>query len=371
MDKENALCRRCFRIRNYGDFAPVSVSDSEYQAQVAQIFDAPGVVLYVIDVFDLAGSLVPSLARFVMGSEVIVVVNKVDLLPQGIHFDELRDWIRAQVEMTRVPVSDVRFISAAKATGIPELAQFIGAQTDRPVYVVGMANTGKSSLLNAIAKQFGRGHAPFEPYTVSRRPGTTLALSSLTLEGPQGPVHVVDTPGLVHGTRVTDRLCENCLSFVVPDTRLRPRVYQLNPEQTLFLGGIVRLDFSAGVRQPVILYVSNGLPVHRSKLERAGVIWDTHQEDILKVPCPVCRPAIGELKPHAIQSVRTRQSVASGTIAISGRGRDIVIPGFGWITLSGAPFEGTVWVPSWLEMAYRPRLVGDLSRRTEEKGFRR
>lgn len=368
IEKEGVLCRRCFRIRHYGDFTPVGVSDSDYQAQVAQIFDHPGLVLYVIDVFDLAGSLVPNLARFVIGSDVVVIVNKVDLLPHDVHYEGLSDWIRTQVEMTKVSVSDVRFVSAEKSTGLPELVDMLAKETKRPVYVVGMANTGKSTLLNAVAKHFDA--AP-EPYTVSRRPGTTLALSRMTLAGPDGPVHVVDTPGLVHGTRVIDRLCADCLSLVVPDTRLRPRIFQLNPAQTLFLGGIARLDFRAGARQPVVLYVSNQLPVHRTKLERAEAIWETHQEDLLQVPCETCRRSFGTLQGHGIQTARPRQAVPKDTIVISPRGRDIIIPGLGWITLSGASFEGTIWLPSWIEAAYRRRLVGDLSRPTEDGGWRR
>lgn len=361
VEADGVLCRRCFRIRHYGDFTPVTVSESDYQAQVAQIFDRPGLVLYVVDVFDLAGSLVPNLARFVLTSEVVVVVNKTDLLPDGVHVESLRDWISSQIELTKVPVTDLYFISAEKSEGTDDLFQLVAKQVNRPVYVVGMANTGKSTLLNAIAKFFSSDVT--EPYTVSRRPGTTLKLSHLPLEGPLGQIDLVDTPGLIHGNRVVDKLCADCLSLVVPSTTVRPRVYQLNPEQTLFLGGIARIDFKSGVRQPIVVYVSNDLPVHRSKLERANLIATTHEDDILQVPCERCRPSFGTLTKHPVQSVRMRQSVPKGTIAISGRGRDIVIPGLGWITLSGKPFEGDLWVPSWLDIAFRPRLIGDLSRR--------
>ncbi|GMA59984.1 ribosome biogenesis GTPase YqeH [Alicyclobacillus fastidiosus] len=360
--KANVQCRRCFRIRNYGEFLPVQVSERAYQEQVAQIFDNPGLVLYVIDVFDLSGSLVPNLARFVMNSEVVVVVNKVDLLPKGIHYEALSDWILEQVRATRVEAKEVLFVSAASTEGMDQLIHRVGDVTDKPIYVVGMANTGKSTLLNAIAKRF---EVQNDPYTVSRRPGTTLALSKFQVEGPTGPLTFVDTPGLVHGTRVIDRLCADCLKRAVPDARIRPKVYQLNPEQTLFLGGFARLDFEAGVRQPIVLYISNQLPVHRSKLERAEIIWEQHRDDILQVPCTECRTSFDDLKAHPIQSTRTGQRVPNGTIPVSGRGRDIVIPGLGWITLSGATFRGRLWLPSWLDPALRPRLVGDLTRSRE------
>nr|WP_284199043.1 hypothetical protein [Alicyclobacillus sacchari] len=54
-----------------------------------------------------------------------------------------------------------------------------------------------------------------------------------------------------------------------------------------------------------------------------------------------------------------------GSLAISGRGSDIVIPGLGWIALSGRLFDGVLTLPDWLRPSLRPRLVGDLSRRVE------
>ncbi|GLV14161.1 ribosome biogenesis GTPase YqeH [Alicyclobacillus hesperidum] len=360
--KPDVLCRRCFRIRHYGEFLPVTVDESTYQAQVAQIFERPGLVLYVVDVFDLAGSLVPNLARFVLNSEVVVVVNKVDLLPERVQYTRLADWIREQVERTRVPVSDVLFVSAEKQLGIEQVLGLVEWETERPVYVVGMANTGKSTLLNAIA---GRLSDKKAPYTVSRRPGTTLALSRLEITGRHGRIELYDTPGLVHEARVIERLCVDCLRIVVPQSRLRPRVYQLNPEQTLFLGGIVRLDFERGDRQPIVLYVANDLPVHRTKLSRADEIWERHQDDILQVPCAACRPDFANRRSIRLQRVRRGEPSARGSLAISGRGSDIVIPGLGWIALSGRPFDGELSVPAWLGPSLRPRLVGDLSRRME------
>ncbi|GMA56182.1 hypothetical protein GCM10025858_06850 [Alicyclobacillus sacchari] len=129
--KPDALCKRCFRIRHYGEFLLMTVDESTYQAQVSQIFDRPGLVLYVVDVFDLAGSLVPNLARFVLTSEVVVVVNKVDLLPERVQYTRLAEWIREQVERTRVPVSDVLFVSAEKQIGMEQVLQLVEWETER------------------------------------------------------------------------------------------------------------------------------------------------------------------------------------------------------------------------------------------------
>lgn len=370
LQNPDAVCRRCYRIRHYGEFTSVSVPNETYQRQLATIFDAPGLVLYVVDIFDLTGSIVPNLARFVLTSEVVVVVNKVDLLPQDVHYDALRDWVKNQVERTKVAVADVLFVSARKGTGIQsieDIALRTIDESERPIYVVGMANTGKSTLLNEVLSRLGNSTVP---YTVSRRPGTTLSLSSVRVGVARGQVHFVDTPGLIQNTRVIDKLCADCLKLAVPNERIRPKIYQVNPGQTLFLAGIGRLDFETGFRQSIVLYVANELPVHRTKLENRQSIWTLHQDDILKVPCNACRGHFGDLKPYPIQSVRYGQTVPTGAIAITGRGRDIVIPGLGWIALSGELFQGSLWLRKGIQPSCRPRLVGDLSRASREDGRR-
>lgn len=39
------------------------------------------------------------------------------------------------------------------------------------------------------------------------------------------------------------------LKIVSPKKEIKPKTYQLNPEQTLFLGGLSRFDFINGERQ--------------------------------------------------------------------------------------------------------------------------
>ncbi|WP_348520616.1 hypothetical protein [Alicyclobacillus sacchari] len=125
------------------------------------------------------------------------------------------------------------------------------------------------------------------------------------------------------------------------------------------------VGFHPGRKAAVVLYVANDLPVHRTKLSRADEIWERHQDDILHVPCSTCRPDFAVRSSIRLQRVRRGEQVVRGSLAISGRGSDIVIPGLGWIALSGRLFDGVLTLPDWLRPSLRPRLVGDLSRRVE------
>jgi 30S ribosome assembly GTPase len=361
--REDVVCRRCFRIRNYGEFSRVEVSPDVYAEQVSHIAEHPGLVLYVLDVFDLDGSLVKNLAKYIGQSRVLVVVNKIDLVPREVKVEALDSWVRQTVERTGIVPEDILFVSAQSQSSVTEVLDAVERSGENVVYVVGMANVGKSTLLNGMLSQLGQGAR----FTASRVPGTTLGLTAIKVADRQEkPLALIDTPGLIHGDRVQDRLCTNCLKVAVPRARLRPKVFQLNSGQSLWIGGIIRFDFVNGPRQPVVCYVSNELVIHRTKLERAEYIGAEHLDDILKVPCASCRKEFRPSKKTAIACGRfERQVKAAGNAKVFSRsGCDIVIPGLGWITLMGHDFLGAVWAPSDVPIRLRPRLIGVLSRRT-------
>ncbi len=360
-EKEQNLCRRCFRIRHYGEFSRVNISPDDYSREVSRVIDNPGLVLYTLDVFDLMGSLVPGLHRYIVGSRVVVVVNKTDVLPKEVNIESAKDWVWETIEDTGLIVDDVVFVSAATGQGIDELTALVKAYHKPLVYVVGMANVGKSTLLNRILQPYG-GQASF---TVSRMPGTTLGLSAVELPlSKTATVTLVDTPGLIHGDRIIDKLCPACLKQAVPSRRLRPRVFQLNPKQSLWIGGFARFDFVTGERQSIVCYVSNDMPIHRCKLERADEIGSEHMDDILQVPCTECRQKFGDLVSFdiTVSRLKTSTSKSSHEIWVGKSGGDFVIPGLGFITLLGQRLQGKLWVRAGIEVSTRPRLIGDLSR---------
>lgn len=364
LERPNPVCRRCFRISHYGEFTPVELPEASYQAVVREALAQADQIVYVLDVFDINGSLVPNLAALLANRAVHLAVNKVDVLPAEVEPEALRQWIRRVVESAGVKVADVWFVSAATGSGIGELMDGLAHGDGTRVCVVGMANVGKSTLLNQLIRRSGPDAKP--QFTTSRMPGTTLGMTraKIVLQGGR-TLTLMDTPGLIEGHRVTDFLCADCLKATVPATRLRPRVYQLDSGQTLFLGGFARLDFESGAHQPVVCYVSNDLVVHRTKLERADAFWESHQDDLLQVPCAACRARLGPLQPHRVWSDRARvnpgQRTADG-LRIGRAGGDIVLPGLGWITLFGAAFAGRLYVPDGVVARVRPRLIGHVSR---------
>ncbi|WP_410965997.1 hypothetical protein, partial [Salmonella sp. ZJHZ20_0011] len=66
------------------------------------------------------------------------------------------------------------------------------------------------------------------------------------------------------------------LKYISPKKEIKPKTYQLNPEQTLFLAGLGRFDFMEGERQGFTAFFENTLDLHRTKLAGADEFYQKH-----------------------------------------------------------------------------------------------
>jgi ribosome biogenesis GTPase YqeH len=318
IEREHPVCQRCFRIKHYNEVAPVALDNENFRKILHDIAKRPALVVKVVDLFDFAGSWVKEINQYVGKNPIVLVANKADLLPKSTNWDKVENWLRYEVEKQGVKVSNIILISAKKRIGIEEVKAAIEAKAqDKDVYVVGTANVGKSTLINGLLALFGDQDGA--ELTTSRYPGTTL--STIRMELPNGR-SIIDTPGILTTHRLTDLVSPKSLRIITPETYINPKTYQLNDRQTLFLGGLCRMDYIEGERQGFTIYCANQLDVHRTKLENADNLYQKHLGELLKPPLEDDSDLLRDLKVHSF------------TIK-SGHPQDIVISGLGWITLRG------------------------------------
>lgn len=341
MQKDKPVCKRCFRIRHYNEVAPTAVDEAEFVRIVSDIGKQKALVIKVIDLFDFSGSWINNLRDYIGANPVILVANKADLLPRQTNLQNVEEWLRREVEKKGIVLKGIALVSAGKGLHIEKVKTLIEKYAnDRDIYVVGTANVGKSTLINRLIGQFGE--AGEVGLTTSRYPGTTLSAVQVAIPHYSHPV--IDTPGIMTRHRLTDLVCPNCLKLITPDKTINPRVYQLNERQTLFLGGLARIDFVSGGRQSFVCYVANQLYIHRTKLENADEIYQRHVGEILVPPCADCGDHLRELVTHKF-------------MFNPGPEMDIVISGLGWITLQGEACEVHVHVPRGVNVSKRGSII--------------
>ncbi|OJG17606.1 ribosome biogenesis GTPase YqeH [Enterococcus canis] len=336
LESGEVYCQRCFRLRHYNEIQDVHLTDDDFLRLLNELGKTDALIVNVVDIFDFNGSLIPGLHRFIGDNPVLLVGNKVDILPKSLKKPRLTQWMRERAHEEGLRPVDVMLTSAHKPHEMTELLEAIEKYREgRDVYVVGVTNVGKSTLINQIIKQTA---GIQDLITTSQFPGTTLDKIEIPLEDGH---FLVDTPGIIHRHQMAHYLGKKDLKIIAPHKEIKPKVYQLNPEQTLFLGGLARFDFIQGERSSLIAYVSNDLALHRTKLSNADQFYEKHVGGLLQPPRP-------EEVADFPKLVRFEFSIKEKT--------DIVFAGLGWITVT-KPGVVAGWAPKGVDVIKRKALI--------------
>ncbi|WP_373892873.1 ribosome biogenesis GTPase YqeH [Virgibacillus natechei] len=336
--KENVLCQRCFRLKHYNEVQDVSITDDDFLQMVSSIRNTDGLVVHVIDIFDVDGSLIKSLPRIIGDNPIVLVGNKVDLLPKSTNKRKLTQWLRSQAKEAGVKVKDVFLISSKQGMGIEELThQLENYRAEKDIYIVGTTNVGKSTFINRLIKQTSGEN---EVITTSYFPGTTLGFIEIPLDD---NTSVIDTPGIVNKQQMAHYVSDKDLKLITPNKEIKPRIYQLNSSQTLFFGGLARLDFIKGEQTSFVCYFSNQLPIHRTKLENADELYTNQVGDLLSPP--------------NAKTLESLPRLTKSTFRTTGDKTDIVFPGLGWVSIAGGGVSVIAHSPKDVAVSVRKSLL--------------
>jgi len=338
LEKEQVICQRCFRLKHYNEIQPVRLTDDDFLRILNGISEHDGLIVKIVDIFDFNGSFIPGIHRFVGKNPVLLVANKSDLLPKSVKREKVIRWLkRACRDFGLFPI-DVKLVSAHKGYGMDEVIETIEKYRDgKDVFVVGCTNVGKSTFINQIIKRVtGEGNL----ITTSHFPGTTLDMIEIPLDDGKA---IYDTPGIINHHQMAHHIHESELKYITPKKEIKPKVYQLNAQQTLFIGGLARFDYVKGNRNSFTIYVSNDLPIHRTKLEKADSLYEEHKGELLSPPSK-------EFLEFLPEFVRHEFSIKDGKT-------DIVISGLGWITVQQPNAVVACYAPKGVEVFVRPSLI--------------
>lgn len=338
LERTEVLCKRCFRLKHYNELTDVSMTDDDYLKMVHQIHQKTGLIVHVVDLFDLNGTLFDSLNRIAGSNPVLVVANKLDLLPKSTNLRKLEQWIRSTAKEMGIHIKDVCLISSTKGHGFESMKEKMeNYRRGNDVYVIGTTNVGKSTLINHLIKQTTGDE---DIITTSYFPGTTLGFIEISLDDQSV---LVDTPGIVNRNQITHYLSESDLKYIIPKKEIKPRIFQLEHNQTLFFGGLARIDIIKGGRQSFVCFFSNDLPIHRTKTEKADELYENHNGELLSPPDN--------------SSMKILPQLTQKTFKITDDNIDIVFAGLGWVRIPDGNVTIRTYYPDGLSETVRPSII--------------
>lgn len=338
LQKEAIICQRCFRLKHYNEVQDVSLTDDDFLKILNEIGQSDALIVKIVDIFDFNGSWLPGLHRFVGNNKILLVGNKVDLLPKSVKTNKLINWMKQESKQLGLKPEEVFLVSAAKGNFITEVAAAIDQYREgKNVYVVGCTNVGKSTFINRILKEVtGEG----DVITTSHFPGTTLDIIEIPLSDGKA---LVDTPGIINHHQMAHYVDKRDLKVITPKKEIKPKVYQLNEGQTLFFGGLARFDYISGGRSSFVCHFSNEINIHRTKMEKADELYQNHAGEMLTPPRKEQMDTFPEL-------VRHEFTIKEPKI-------DIVFSGLGWITVNEAGAKVAAYVPKGVHALVRKSLI--------------
>ena len=271
LNKDVILCKRCFRLKNYHELQKTSLTNDDFLKILQEIGNHNCLVVYIVDLFDYNGSIINGLTRHLNNNDILVVGNKRDVLPKSVKDIKIEHWLRRQLKESGIKPVDVILSSAVKNYNLDLLIDKIEQyRNNRNVYVVGVTNVGKSSLINALLKHYSQSE---NLITTSEFPGTTLDLIEIPLDDDS---YLYDSPGIINDHQIAHLVKDEDLKIIIPKSELRPISYQLNSQQTLYFGGLARLDYIKGEKTSFTCFFPKRLKINRTKLSNGDALYNRH-----------------------------------------------------------------------------------------------
>ena len=349
LTRGSPLCQRCHGLRFQnklpaealrvgGEATHAELQPDYFVRLLRDISRRRCVVIAIVDLFDFHGSLVPDLPNVVGDDNTLILVgNKLDLLPEGIMHKRIESWVRKESRKARLPpLSSVHLVSCKTGAGMPKLLDEMKELMSRKrldAYVVGAANAGKSSFINHILRSVQPGRS----LTTSALPGTTLDFVRVSVMA--GQYSLFDTPGVILPNQLTTRLNTAELSQVVPKKRAQHVTLRVKEGKSVLLGGIAQIHLTQGRPFLLTFYLANAVQIHPTDSLKVEEVLEKHVGGMLAPP-------------GSYERLQELGAFEETSFDIQGRGWDeaacdLVLPGLGWVAVTGCgPCTIKVGLPS-------------------------
>lgn len=251
--EKTVMCRRCFRLKHYGEYKMTNKTNVYYKRIIKDIFKMNELVLHIVDIFNMGNMEYIYKQVF---SPSILVLSKIDVLPKSVNEEKLIEYFKKRYPRYK----DVITISSDKNYHMDELlSKMMEYKNSKEVYVLGNTNAGKSTFINKMIKNYTEGN---NFIVTSCMPSTTLNVISIKIND---DLTLLDTPGIINDGDIITYLDEDLVKEINVKHEINPRIYQVKEKTALVLNKIGRIN----ILNPsnISIYISNNVNIDKANFE--------------------------------------------------------------------------------------------------------
>lgn len=232
-DLKSTYCKRCFRLKNYGEKDFKEQIDNE--KLLSKINKFKGLVFFYIDFLNLNKDTLTIFKSIKLPK--ILVISKTDTLRKDMKFKKITKWLEEVYKIT----NEIIFLSNKNSYNNFNIFKYLTKYQVDTAIIAGITNAGKSTYLNALLKKNG-----LEPsILVSKKPNTTLDFIKIKLDN----YLIYDTPGFNY-----------TLETKILEKELKPKYIPLFASSKLVIANKYNFYFSENTN--LIIYTLD-IPIKR------------------------------------------------------------------------------------------------------------
>ena len=234
---DSVYCQRCFKITHYGKQITVDTPKTIDEI-INNINKNAELVLFLADFITLNKDIIDIFKKIKKNK--MLIISKCDIIPKNIRYDLVIDTIKDNYNID----DEIRIISTKNDYGVNKLLNELFYKKLNNVYIVGLSNAGKSTLIN---KMIDLTDTKTNKITTSKIPNTTLDFLRIKLSW---GLTIIDSPG-----------------FIIPNLSnhefkniIKPKTYQMKKNESILINNVyLKFDNNTSIT----IYMDNNLNIKK------------------------------------------------------------------------------------------------------------
>lgn len=219
--KDDAVyCMRCYKLIHYG----VEINDKEPKKidEILYLVNHDDKhTIFMCDLLSLSDRVM-NIYNKIKGKK-LLLISKIDVISKDVKLDKVKKFIQDKYK-----IDNVKFVSSFNNYGVVSLIKYLDNNNIRSTYILGMTNSGKSTLINKIIDVCD---VKINKTTISNKQNTTLDFIRLNIND---LFTLIDSPGFV---------VEGYNNNLTLNKIVKPITYQIKDGDTLKVNNLF-INFS-------------------------------------------------------------------------------------------------------------------------------